>query len=31
MKEVIEVRNLVKRYKKANKNAVDNIFFTVCC
>ena len=29
MKKAIEVRDLVKRYKKAKQNAVDNISFTV--
>ncbi len=29
MKRIIEVKNLVKRYKKAKKNAVDDISFSV--
>ena len=29
MSKIIEVRNLVKRYKKTKENAVDGISFTV--
>lgn len=29
MDKIIEVRNLIKRYKKADKNAVDVLFLTL--